>query len=155
MMRKSVAITAKLRMMKIPQKETQVVLSAERANEAENPADYSANQRLSLRVPADCGGLRLDQVHRRGAGHVDDIGNRYPERGGQLAQDGEAGVGRSLFDFDQHPLAHPGPARQLIKRQSALLSVLLEPAGDGGGDMPHVGAGIGRYIDSLGHRSLS
>ena len=59
------------------------------------------------------------------------------------------------FDFDQHPLAHPGPARQLIERQSALLSVLLEPAGDGGGDMPHVGAGIGRYIDSLGHRSLS
>ena len=64
-MRKSVAITAKLRMMKIPQKETQVVLSAERANEAEKPADYSANQRLNFRVPADCGGLRLDQALAR------------------------------------------------------------------------------------------
>ncbi len=51
--------------MKIPQKETQVVLSAERANEAEKPADYSANQRLNFRVPADCGGLRLDQALAR------------------------------------------------------------------------------------------
>ena len=118
-------------------------------------AGQQAGRAAERALPQGGNGLRLDQVHRRGTGYVDDIGNRYPERGGQLAQDGNTGIGRSLFDFDQHPLAHPGPARQLIERQPALLSVLLEPAGDGGSDMPHIGAGIGRYIDSLGHRSLS
>src|SRR5664279_1632190 len=60
--RKSAAITAKLRMMKIPHKKTEVDPRAENAGASLERADYSANPSLALSVPADCGGMRLDQV---------------------------------------------------------------------------------------------
>jgi 23S rRNA pseudouridine1911/1915/1917 synthase len=59
---KSAAITAKLRMMKIPHKKTEVEQPKDQAGEKTGRADYSANPRLTLTVPADCGGQRLDQV---------------------------------------------------------------------------------------------
>jgi 23S rRNA pseudouridine1911/1915/1917 synthase len=58
-------------MMKIPHKktevetaepETQSVSPEESAGDAEKRVDYSANPRLALRVPPECGGLRLDQI---------------------------------------------------------------------------------------------
>jgi len=48
--------------MKIPHKDTEVVLPEDSAGEGEKRVDYSANPPLALRVPADCGGQRLDQV---------------------------------------------------------------------------------------------
>ncbi len=57
---KSAAITAKLRMMKIPHKDVGLP-RRDRKDDAER-GDYSANPSLDFRVPADCGGLRLDQV---------------------------------------------------------------------------------------------
>ena len=37
-------------------------MSPEQSGGPEKPVDYSANQRLSLSVPSDCSGLRLDQT---------------------------------------------------------------------------------------------
>jgi len=59
--------------MKIPHKKTEVDPLAGEADEAKNGGaidtkerdDYSANPGLSLAVPAECGGLRLDQVLAR------------------------------------------------------------------------------------------
>jgi 23S rRNA pseudouridine1911/1915/1917 synthase len=48
-------------MMNIPQKNTQINLHGQDAERA----DYSANMRLSLVVPAECGGQRLDQILAR------------------------------------------------------------------------------------------
>lgn len=57
--------------MKIPHKKTEVETAApetqgvspeESAGDAEKRVDYSANPRLALRVPPECGGLRLDQI---------------------------------------------------------------------------------------------
>lgn len=51
--------------MKIPHKETEVDLPRETPGAGSERADYSANPLLALRVPADCGGLRLDQILAR------------------------------------------------------------------------------------------
>ncbi len=51
--------------MKIPHKKTEVVLPEESIGEGEKRVDYSANPKLALSVPADCGGQRLDQVLAR------------------------------------------------------------------------------------------
>ncbi len=51
--------------MKIPHKKTGVDLPKENAGVSKERADYSANPRLALSVPADCGGQRLDQVLAR------------------------------------------------------------------------------------------
>ncbi len=51
--------------MKIPHKKTEVDPPSENINENAERADYSANLRLALSVPADCGGQRLDQVLAR------------------------------------------------------------------------------------------
>ena len=51
--------------MKIPHKETEVDLPEKNSRDVSERADYSANPRLALSVPADCGGLRLDQVLAR------------------------------------------------------------------------------------------
>ena len=51
--------------MKIPHKKTEVVLPEKNSGEGEERVDYSANPRLTLRVPADSGGLRLDQILAR------------------------------------------------------------------------------------------
>ena len=48
--------------MKIPHKKTEVDQSKEQPGEKTERADYSANPRLTLSVPANCGGQRLDQV---------------------------------------------------------------------------------------------
>jgi len=48
--------------MKIPHKKTEVDQPYEQSGEKSERADYSANPRLTLSVPANCGGLRLDQV---------------------------------------------------------------------------------------------
>ncbi|HRC60148.1 MAG TPA: S4 domain-containing protein, partial [Candidatus Propionivibrio aalborgensis] len=57
--------TAKLRMMKSPDRETEVDSHKEKNGKDAERADYSANPRLALSVPADCGGQRLDQVLAR------------------------------------------------------------------------------------------
>ena len=59
MARKRAAITAKLRMMNVPDKKTGVGRSVVR-EQGEERADYSANVPRALRVPADDGGVRLD-----------------------------------------------------------------------------------------------
>jgi hypothetical protein len=59
---KSAAITAKLRMMKNPEKKRHGD-DAPKANR--EPGDYSANPRIALSVPADCSAQRLDQVLAR------------------------------------------------------------------------------------------
>ncbi len=51
--------------MKIPHKKTEVDPPTENCDESAERADYSANPRLALSVPADCGGQRLDQVLAR------------------------------------------------------------------------------------------
>ncbi|MFZ4534825.1 23S rRNA pseudouridine(1911/1915/1917) synthase RluD [Propionivibrio sp.] len=51
--------------MKIPHKKTEVDQAKENTGESIERADYSANPRLALSVPADCGGQRLDQVLAR------------------------------------------------------------------------------------------
>ena len=51
--------------MKIPHKKTEVVLSDENIGEGEKRVDYSANEAYALRVPPECGGLRLDQILAR------------------------------------------------------------------------------------------
>ena len=59
--------------MKIPHKKTEVDSPAEDANNGETGSaidrnervDYSANPELALTVPAECGGMRLDQVLAR------------------------------------------------------------------------------------------
>jgi len=51
--------------MKIPQKKTEAGLSATHSGEDEKRVDYSANGGYALTVPADCGGLRLDQALAR------------------------------------------------------------------------------------------
>ena len=51
--------------MKIPHKETEADRPHENAGLGCERADYSANPLLALDVPADCGGLRLDQVLAR------------------------------------------------------------------------------------------
>ena len=51
--------------MKIPHKKTEVVLPTETHGDGEKRVDYSANPSLALRVPAECGGQRLDQVLAR------------------------------------------------------------------------------------------
>jgi len=48
--------------MKSPHKKTEVDPRAENAGASLERADYSANPSLALSVPADCGGMRLDQV---------------------------------------------------------------------------------------------
>ena len=48
--------------MKIPDKKTVVDSPKENIEASHERADYSANPQLTLRVPADCGGQRLDQV---------------------------------------------------------------------------------------------
>ena len=55
----SAAITAKLRMMENPQKRK---APADASIQDIGPVDYSANPRIALRVPTECGGQRLDQV---------------------------------------------------------------------------------------------
>jgi 23S rRNA pseudouridine1911/1915/1917 synthase len=49
-------------MMKSPHKKTEVDLRTENTSASLERADYSANASLALRVPVDCGGMRLDQV---------------------------------------------------------------------------------------------
>ena len=51
--------------MKIPHKKTEVVLPEETAGKSDERADYSAIPTLTLSVPADCGGQRLDQILAR------------------------------------------------------------------------------------------
>ncbi len=54
--------------MKIPHKKTEDRSCQDKQcahRESENRADYNANQALTLSVPIDCGGLRLDQVLAR------------------------------------------------------------------------------------------
>jgi len=51
--------------MKIPHKKTEVAPAEAKIGENAKRADYSANPRLDLSVPVDCGGLRLDQVLAR------------------------------------------------------------------------------------------
>ncbi len=51
--------------MKIPQKKTEAGLSATHSGEDEKRVDYSANGGYALTVPADCGGLHLDQALAR------------------------------------------------------------------------------------------
>ncbi len=51
--------------MKIPQKKTDVDPLQETASEGNERADYSANTRYALSVPADCAGQRLDQILAR------------------------------------------------------------------------------------------
>lgn len=51
--------------MKSPDKETEVDSHKEGNGKSAERADYSANPRLALSVPADCGGQRLDQVLAR------------------------------------------------------------------------------------------
>ena len=48
--------------MNIPHKKTEVEHPKENAGDSNERGDYSANPRLTLRVPADSGGQRLDQV---------------------------------------------------------------------------------------------
>ena len=51
--------------MKIPQKKTESGLSAKHPGDDEKRVDYSANGGHALIVPAECGGLRLDQALAR------------------------------------------------------------------------------------------
>ena len=51
--------------MNIPHKETEVDSPNANDDDDKNQADYSANPVLALRVPAECGGLRLDLVLAR------------------------------------------------------------------------------------------
>jgi len=48
--------------MKIPHKKTEVDAPAENTRASLGREDYSSNPELALSVPADCGGMRLDQV---------------------------------------------------------------------------------------------
>lgn len=51
--------------MKSPDRETEVDSHKEKNGKDAERADYSANPRLALSVPADCGGQRLDQILAR------------------------------------------------------------------------------------------
>ena len=51
--------------MKIPKIKTEIDLPQEPFEDKSESADYNANAQITLNVPANCGGLRLDQVLAR------------------------------------------------------------------------------------------
>jgi hypothetical protein len=50
-----------------------------------------------------------------GFGDINNISHRYPQRGRQLAQDGNAGVGAAFFNFHQHALADAGATGNFVQ----------------------------------------
>lgn len=53
------------------------------------------------------------------------------QRGGEFAEDRNAGIGGLFFHLDQHTFADAGPARQLVQRHFFRFTVGLQPRGDG------------------------
>jgi hypothetical protein len=62
-------------------------------------------------------------------GYIDDIGYGHPHGSGKLAQNGDAGVSRSFFDFYQHAFADTRTSRKLIQREFFLFPEGFDPSG--------------------------
>ena len=72
-----------------------------------------------------------NNMQRGFACHIDNIRYRYAQRGGEFAEDRNAGIGGLFFHLDQHTFADAGPARQLVQRHFFHFTVGLQPRGDG------------------------
>ncbi|BFO07600.1 hypothetical protein GGER_01100 [Serratia rubidaea] len=85
----------------------------------------------------------------RFTGDVDNIGDGQPHRGGDFAQNGDAGVSLRFLHLHQHAFTDAGAARQFIERQLLLAAKFPDAPGDGGAYRNDISARLGRFIDFL------
>jgi predicted NBD/HSP70 family sugar kinase len=83
-------------------------------------------------------GVRAADLHGGLAAQIDEQGHRDAEGVADAGQGGQVGVGASLFQRDEHALAHAGARGQLVQRPATVRAQRLQGPRDRGRDIGYL-----------------